>query len=700
MTFTWVILGGLSILLFSILPPWRSSFADPGMTIDPLISDGQFVWGPNVGDFNVHTFLSEIESPLLAFAEDIENWAAYTSINPRVFLTALEIQTGWLKAPSINVETDVVLAQIENTAMDLTTAFYEHLYLWGSRRSSETQSQSENPSFTFLEGESIRLNPYISSATYAIGNLLAANQKFSAWSESVSSRSPHGFVETFAGLFPNINALDGSFSINPDDLPADDFLQLPFPMGADWTFNGTHSWNGGDLGPDRSSMDFSTNWPKGTELPDDFAVSAHAGNAYVRTPSRTNLPCWTEIHYEAQPGEIWTTSYYHLRFLGEPGDRGWIGRNQSVGAIGAEVCNGGFASGAHVHFTLKYNGAFFDLDGVKLSGWTVSSGPDPYYSGYIERDGVTLSPYARLINDYHEYFGNGLDFALYFAGDTQDGGNQLRIQIDDPDQDTPGPPADVGFHDFVVEWWMKVEPGSNNAPDITCGANDNWKEGNILFDRSRPLPGSEWGVSIVGGHIALGVRGDGSGEITLCSATTIDDGNWHHIAVQRNRWDGTYPDGQLWIFIDGVEQAAALGPRGDISYPNNAEAGEACGPSPTEECVNLDPFLVIGGGKDETDSGFVGLLDNIRFSWWLRYLAGFVPIPGFQSSDNQTVGFLRFNEGQGNLIYDTGGFNGGTSNAIRIFGGAPLGPNWVISELSTYYQVFIPLYLVDQPQAE
>ena len=688
MMITWGILGGLSILLFTILPPWRSTFADPEITIDPLISDGQFVWGPNVGDFSVEAFLDSIESPLLPFADAIENWAAYTSINPLVLLTTLEIQTGWLKASSIRVENDVVLAQIESTAMGLATAFYEHLYLWGSRRTDETASRTEIPSFTFLDGESIQLNPNISSATYAIANRLASNQEFSSWSESVSSRSSNGFAATFADLFPTIDPLDSANIIDPDSLPPDDFLQLPFPMGADWTFNGTHSWFGGSIGTDRSGMDFSTNWPKGSELPDDFVVAAHAGNAYVRTPSGTNLPCWVEIYNEVQPGETWSTSYYHLRFLGEPGDRGWVGRNQNLGAIGTEVCNGGFATAAMVHLTLKYNGAFFDLDGVKLSGWIVHSGPTPYTSGYIEREGETLIPYSRLTNDYHEYYGNGLDFAINFAGDTQNGGNQLRIQIDDPNQDTHGPPADVGLHDFVVEWWMKAEPGSNNASDIACGANDNWKDGNILFDRSRSLPGSEWGVSIVGGRIAFGVRGADSSEFTLCSTDTINDGKWHHVAVQRNRWDGTYPDGQMWIFIDGVEQASAPGPLGDISYPDNAAAGETCGPSSTEECVNLDPYLILGAPKDTRGFGFTGSLDELRFSWWLRYFTMFPPPPAFSEIDPQTVTLLRFDEGRGNTVYDTGGFDGGASNGSFYPSASP--PKWEYSDLNVRTWIFLP----------
>jgi hypothetical protein len=440
-------------------------------------------------------------------------------------------------------------------------------------------------------------------------------------------------------------------------------------------------------------MDFSTDWPKSSPLPMDFTVASHEGSAYVRTPSKTSIPCWIEIHYEQAPGEIWTTSYYHLLNLGNPGSRGTVGRNQSLGTIGREVCNGGFASGAHVHFTLKYNGAYYDLDGVKLSGWTVHSGSDPYYTGYIERDDEILNPYAQLRNDYHEYFGIGLDYALAFNGDTDEGYNQIRIQIDDPDQDTPGPPADVGFHDFVVEWWMNAPPGSNNSPEITCGANDNWELGNIIFDRSRSVEGTEWGVSMVGGKIAFGVTGTTSNQLTLCGTTRIDDGDWHHVAIQRNRWAGIYPDGQLWLFVDGQLEASGVGPEGDLSYPDDAIPGEICGPTDSEECLNLDPYLIIGAGKTLTSLGYVGFLDNLRFSWWTRYMENFNPQPGLQVQDFQTVSLLDFNEGQGLILYDTGGFDGGTSNGALNLGGSPEGPIWIISGLFSQNPIFIPIYI-------
>ena len=698
MVVTWAVLFGLCLGLLILSPLLENSgrsHASQGEYLETIVSDGQFVWGPNVGTFDLNLFLQSQNSSLLEYVEDIQSWAAYTSINPKILLTVLELRNHWLSDGLQDEDKAFILIEIEEVAMDLAVAFYDHMYTWGSRTDSTTSKSFELPTFTLSEEEIVQINPKTSSASFAIASVLAESRDVLSWKSYISSQNASGFSETFLSLFPDTDLLDDTNNLTPSELPADDFFQLPFPLGAEWTFNGTHSWHGGDIGPDRSSMDFSTNWPRGSTLPDHYTVASHEGIGFVYPPSRTNIPCWFEVNYEMNPGEVWTTSYYHLLNLGDPGDRGRIVRNQSVGKIGMEVCNGGFASSAHVHFTLRYNGAFFDLDGIKLSGWNIHSGPDPYYSGYLERDGEILYPYDRLRNDHHEYYGQNLEYALYFTGDNQEGGNQIQIQIDDPDQNTPGPPADVGLHDFVIEWWMNATPGGNTAPSVNCGSNSNWKNGNIIFDRSRSVAGSEWGISLIDGRIAFGMRGDGAEELTLCSNNRVDDGEWHHIVVQRNRWEGTYPDGQMWIFIDGQLEAFDVGPEGDISYPDDATPGETCGLSIGEECINLDPFLIIGNGKTESSHAFHGSIDDIRFSWWLRYFEDFEPILGFQNADSQTVGLLRFNEGAGNLIFDTAGFNGGTSNGWKMTGDGQSGPFWVLSEIFLKNPIYVPLYLID-----
>jgi hypothetical protein len=551
-------------------------------------------------------------------------------------------------------------------------------------------SQEKIATLSFKDQVTQQLDTNVTSGTFAVAYALSLNQPYETWQSAVSAKNPTGFKQVFTEFFPDTDPLSTENDINPPSLPPDNFFQLPFPLEGEWTFNGPHSWCGGDAcweqPPDRSSIDFATNWHHGEPYPSHYTVAAAEGIGKVRTPYTGRLPCWYEIDH----GEGWKTSYYHLQKLGDPGDRGDIMRNQSLGVIAEEICNGGFANGAHVHFTLWYNGSYYDLDGIKLSGWTVHSGPEPYTTGFLERGEEILYVYDTIENDYNTYYGSSTDYALQYQGNDQVDIDRVKIQIDDPNSDVPGPPADVGFHDFVIEWWMKANPQENAATEITCGANDNWKQGNIIFDRSLSIEGSEWGVSLAAGKVAFGVRGDGSEDFTLCSTTAVDDGEWHHIAIQRNRWEGTYPDGQLWLFIDGILEAEVEGPIGDISYPDDADPGEGCGPSGTDPCTDIDPFLMIGACKWEECLGFKGVLNDIRFSWWLRYFEDYDPPSRPIEQDSKTVGVLRFNEGRGDVLYDTGGYVGGTSNGVRFYGGNPAGPEWIYSDLFFRFFQFIP----------
>jgi len=643
-----------------------------------LVSDGQFVWGPNVGNFDIAKFLKSIESPLTPYAVDIESWAHYYTLNPRVLLTVLEINFGYLTGLDLQLDPAEVRQTIEDTSMDLSLAFYQHMYKLGDRRKGPLPLGAQAAqSFKFEDGVQAELIWSPSSGSYAVAALEAKGRLKSVDSSIQALGGTDAFDAVFGYFFPDTDPLDTTNDLQPDSPPPDDYFQFPFPLEATWTFSGAHSWSGGSSFPDRSSMDFSTPWSNYPDSPYKNTVAAAPGDAVVRVPASGNAPCWVQIDH----GGGWSTHYYHLVNVGSSGAIGPKSRNQLIGGIGEELCNGGFATGPHVHFALFYNGAPYDLEGLKLSGWTVHEGPrdsNAYNTGYLERDGTTVDPWNWITNDYDSYFGNGTNTSIFFQGTANSTVDRLKIPIDDPARTNPGPPFDLGSSDFVLEWWMKADPGDNTAPIVTCGANSDWEAGNIIFDRSRSTGGSQWGVSLANGIVVFGVTNSSGQSRTLCSSTAVDDGAWHHIAIQRNRWDstsGAYVDGQLWLFVDGTLEAGAVGPIGDISYPDAAAPGTSCGAGGTEVCKD-DSYLVVGGGKNSSGLPFRGWIDDVRASWWLRYLDNFVPPTEPHAADAQTVGLLRFDHGSGNVAYDTGGYDGGTSNGWLYQGGSPSGPVW------------------------
>ena len=262
---------------------------------------------------------------------------------------------------------------------------------------------------------------------------------------------------------------------------------------------------------------------------------------------------------------------------------------------------------------------------------------------------------ARSFGRSLRFFGNGV-------GDI----DRVKIPVDDPGNALPGPPADVGASDFTIEFWMRALASENTSAPVGGGANIDWIYGNILLDRDRYNQDRKFGLSIAGGVVVFGVSGDGTGDYTLVGSTPVLDGLWHHVAVQRRR-----ADGRLEIYVDGALDAlasGALGPDGDVSYPDNGVPGNFCG----GPCTNSDPFLVLGAEKHDAGPSYPsysGWLDELRLSTTLRYAGTFTPPAMPFVSDPSTAALYHFDEGLGNVVHDDSLASSGPSPGERRFGG-------------------------------
>ncbi len=269
--------------------------------------------------------------------------------------------------------------------------------------------------------------------------------------------------------------------------------------------------------------------------------------------------------------------------------------------------------------------------------------------------------------------GTGFSLRFYGHGVAAPDLDRVKIQIDDPTNTNPGPPADVGATDFTLEFWMKASAAENTAGAVICGNNTNWISGNIVFDRDRFNQDRKYGLSIAGGSFVFGVSGNGTGDRTICGTTNVLDNQWHHVAVQRRR-----SDGRMWLFVDGDLEAAQDGPDGDISYPDDGVPGNFCG----GPCTNSDPYLVIGAEKHDAGTSFPsfsGFVDEVRLSNSLRYTSAFTPASGPFVADGSTVALYHFDEGPSGActgaVLDSSGASGGPSHGACKYGGSnPAGP--------------------------
>lgn len=250
------------------------------------------------------------------------------------------------------------------------------------------------------------------------------------------------------------------------------------------------------------------------------------------------------------------------------------------------------------------------------------------------------------------------NYSLRFYGNGVNDIDRVKIKLDNPAR-----PIDVGGS-FTLEFWMKADAGEN-AGQATCDVNDGWITGNIIFDRDVYGAGDygDYGIALTEGRVAFGVSKGNSGN-TLCGATNVADGAWHHIAVTRKARNGA-----LKIFVDGTLDASGAGATGDISYRNGRATSYP----------NSDPFLVIGAEKHDAGSAYPsysGWIDEVRISNALRYRKNFTPPSQPFVTDAQTLGLYHFDAGGGNRIKDSSGALGGPSRGKRKFGGSPAGPVW------------------------
>ncbi|MDH3452668.1 MAG: LamG domain-containing protein, partial [Gammaproteobacteria bacterium] len=250
----------------------------------------------------------------------------------------------------------------------------------------------------------------------------------------------------------------------------------------------------------------------------------------------------------------------------------------------------------------------------------------------------------------------------FFGGFSSNDVDRVKIRIDDPADDEPGPPADIGSGDFTIDVWIKAT-ADNTQDDRSCGVGA-WVEGNVIIDRDRYGVGRAYGLSLLDGMPVFQVENASLSGI-LCGTNDLRDGQWHHLAMQRRG-----SDGRLWLYVDGVLEDERGGPVGDISYPDDAVCADP------DFCAQSDHFLVFGAEKHDVGYGFDGWIDEVRLSTVLRYPAQPFPTEPF-GVDAETAALYHFDEGVGAVLSDAaaGGQSAGVLR-LGVGGGTQAGPVW------------------------
>jgi LasA protease len=356
-----------------------------------IIPDSLFVDGPDQIGFDPVAWVDQQPGWLKNYVgsmadrnrrggEIIQYISTIYSISPRLLLAIIEYQTHALTNPTMPDPEDLyMLGKVDYASQGLyrqliwaADLLNDGYYSWRAGRLLV---------FEHLDGRLDRPDPWQNAATVSLQHYYSSFMDGDTYLRAISGA---GLAQTYKSLFgdPWANVrphIPGSLEQPP--------MRLPFDPGPAWAFTGgPHNAYGDDVDP-LSAIDFAPpSVVSGCSYSDQWATAVADGVIARSSPAVAVL----DLDGDGDERTGWDVFYLHLDTDSNPpaGTRLKAGDH-----IGRPSCEGGHATGTHVHIARKYNGEWILADGAlafNLEGWIVRNGAEPY-QGTLYRSGRTIS---------------------------------------------------------------------------------------------------------------------------------------------------------------------------------------------------------------------------------------------------------------------------------------------------------------------
>ncbi|MEA4908849.1 MAG: hypothetical protein GYA17_07660 [Chloroflexi bacterium] len=357
---------------------------------DAVLPDSEIVFSPSAVDFDIDAFVNEAGGYLSTYREwGVSGWdsgaevvyrvAIENSINPRLLLALIEYQSHWVYGQPGNLaETDYPIGwnefaykglykQLSWAVQQLSIGYY------GWRAGLLTE-------ISFPDQTNLRLSPQVNAGTVAVQLLFSKLYNPREWG-GVMYSSTDGLLPLYERMFGNPWVRAQSVEpLYPTTLTQPPF-ELPFQPGHTWSFSGgPHSaW-----GPDGAlaALDFAPSSLDHGCVESTEWVTAVASGLIVRSGNGIVI---LDLDGDGKEQTGWSILYLHVATKDRIAAGTWVDTGD---IIGHPSCEGGKATGTHVHVVRKYNGEWILADGplpFVMSGWRVHAGPEPY-QGYLTKD--------------------------------------------------------------------------------------------------------------------------------------------------------------------------------------------------------------------------------------------------------------------------------------------------------------------------
>ena len=361
-----------------------------------IIPDSELVFSATAKDFDIADYVKNSGGIISTYreylgstgwttgADEIKRLAYENSINPRLLLALLDYEGRWVHGQPVDaLHTDYpmgyqnvlykgMFSQMVWAVNQLSIGYY------GWRAGTVTE-------LNFPDGTKLRLDPRLNAGTVAIQYLFSRLHSQSQWSQMIDMKSgfPAMYTQMFGDPWARADSVDPLF---PPGLSQPD-ISLPYQPNVEWNFTGgPHgAWeHDGSM----AAVDFAPSTDHGGCDVTPTWVTASAPGLIVRSDTGIVVEDLDGDGYE-QTG--WDLVYLHIATQGRVPNGTYVQKNDRIGHAS---CEGGIATGTHLHFVRKYNGEWVAADGpipFVIGGWTVHQGTLPYEGTLTKGDKTIIA---------------------------------------------------------------------------------------------------------------------------------------------------------------------------------------------------------------------------------------------------------------------------------------------------------------------
>ena len=356
-----------------------------------LLPDSEIIDSPSTLDFNVQDFVTKasgylstyhqlIGSERLSGAEIVQRVTDITSVNPRLLLAVLEFRSHWVYSfpadPDTTYPLKLMVPEYQGLYLELSLAGkLLNMGYYGWREGSLTRLE-------FTDSHSVRLAPQLNAGSVALQYLFARLYKQDTWKAAVYGDNSIVTLheKMFGDPWKRAALVEPLFALGLVQPP----LELPFAAGLAWSFTaGPHpDWN---TGTPPGALDFA---PIDGGAPCAVSrewVLASAPGVVIRAEDGALL---VDLDGDGHAQTGWVLLYMHVAQKGRVAVGAHLNTNDPVGH---SSCEGGNATGTHVHLARRYNGEWIsagDPFPFVLSGWTALPGDNLYDGTLVKGDAI------------------------------------------------------------------------------------------------------------------------------------------------------------------------------------------------------------------------------------------------------------------------------------------------------------------------